>query len=73
MAASDAEAMRLGLSRVRIAAIVVVLLLVGVLIIAWPRISLFLAVDRCLDKGGCWDAERNDCEFHDQSRCKPLP
>jgi hypothetical protein len=31
------------------------------------------AIDRCLDSGGCWDAERKACEMQDQSRCKPLP
>jgi hypothetical protein len=33
--------------------------------------SDFLAVDSCLDKGGCWDRSRSVCEFHDQCKCTP--
>jgi len=28
-----------------------------------------LAVDDCLDRGGCWDAVENRCEFDDPSAC----
>jgi hypothetical protein len=62
--------------RLRIAAIVVALLSAGaIVVIAWPRARPFLAIDRCLDAGGCWDwdAERGGCEFNDQARCSPLP
>ena len=33
------------------------------------QIRIFLAIDGCLDDGGCWDYIRNRCEINDQGYC----
>lgn len=38
----------------------VVLVLV---VIAWPRAARFLAVDQCLDNGGRWDDATGGCDY----------
>ncbi len=43
----------------------------GVALIAglWFWENLVFEVDRCLDSGGCWNAQANECEHVDQNRC----
>ncbi len=48
----------------------IILLTLGVLILltgiwAFLKINLFVKVDSCLDKGGRWNYETNECEFAD--------
>jgi hypothetical protein len=45
---------------------IAVLAIAAVLLL--PRVRRFLAVDRCLDSGGCWDRTRQSCR-HDIERC----
>jgi hypothetical protein len=56
----------------RVTLVAMLLLAVLIVVIEWPRLSRFLAIDRCLDAGGCWDSDHQRCEFTDQSKCKPL-
>lgn len=44
------------------------IILVGIWI--YPKIDQFLKVDRCLDRGGRWNYEINQCEY---SSANPAP
>ncbi len=35
-----------------------------------PWIKRQMAIDRCLDSGGCWDGSRSACDYQDQANCK---
>jgi hypothetical protein len=38
-------------------------------VLALPRVSQFLKIDKCLDRGGIWDYQRNICTANaDQER-----
>lgn len=43
----------------------------GAVLIAglWLWEQRFFGVDACLDSGGCWNYEANECELVDQSQC----
>jgi hypothetical protein len=48
-----------------------IILTIGLLIIltgiwAYPKIDQFFKVDSCLDKGGRWNYETNECEFESE-------
>ena len=44
---------------------------VGVALIAglWLWENRFFGIDACLDSGGCWNYEANECEHVDQNQC----
>ena len=43
--------------------LVLVVVVLGLsMAVVWPRISMFLAVDRCLDSGGSFNYNSNQCE-----------
>lgn len=44
----------------------IVLLIVGILAVGYPRAWHFLQVDACLDRGGRWDYEQQSCESDQQ-------
>ena len=48
--------------------LIVLILLAAAAILASPRVRRFLAVDSCLDSGGCWDHVEQSCR-HDVDRC----
>jgi len=55
-----------------VAAVIVV---IGVLLFTvanWQRIKREWAIDKCLDKGGCWVDRESRCEFKDQTACMPM-
>jgi hypothetical protein len=57
-------------SRVRAIVVLVGLLVLGALA-GWVR--HWLAVDRCLDSGGRWNAQRHECEHSDpDAACDPM-
>ena len=43
--------------------LVLAVTIAAVLILLAPRISRFIAQDRCLDNGGRWSHVIQDCEF----------
>jgi hypothetical protein len=45
------------------------LILVIAAIAGWLYYSDTLAIDACLDKGGCWNSSARQCEFQDQKKC----
>ena len=49
----------------------VVLVLAAVAIaIAVPWFLRRMEIDRCLDRGGCWDSSRAACDYQHQANCK---
>lgn len=59
-----------GAAGVRVAGAITILIAVAAWL-ALPAVREFIAVDRCLDQGGCWDAAHGKCEFKDQAKCTP--
>ena len=35
----------------------------------WLWENRWFGIDACLDSGGCWNYEANECEHVDQSQC----
>jgi hypothetical protein len=60
----------MGSVRVRVSSLlwVPVLLVLGGLL--WLALTFFGPVDRCLDRGGCWDSVHDRCELKDDAHCE---
>ncbi len=35
----------------------------------FPSVMMQFNIDSCLDRGGCWDSIRNNCEMNNQKKC----
>ena len=35
----------------------------------FPSVVTQFSIDSCLDRGGCWDSIKNNCEMQDQKKC----
>ncbi|HET7752303.1 MAG TPA: hypothetical protein VFK85_00215 [Anaeromyxobacteraceae bacterium] len=44
--------------------------IVALCFVCTPAVREFIAVDRCMDSGGCWVRSRHRCEYA-QANCKP--
>jgi hypothetical protein len=51
------------------ARLVLIVLAAIAAVVAFRWFERQLAIDRCVDAGGCWDASRGACEFEDRTRC----